>query len=369
MQSWLPLLTRSGPSGGGSRSLGAAAHAIGPDANEPRVVESGSTSAAATIPEIVPTETVPARCATPELPATDRRPGGARAQDAHQAVQPFAPSLAARDGIVRSVSLASSAPAPIRSLLGPVVEHLLYQDRLYDEDGEPLELGPVRRMIVRLNQGLIERGRTPPWVWSRDECEQFWRASGAGTEGNRPEDYATKHKAIVDFLDHFWRPEVGPDASILEIGCNAGSNLDRLRELGYRRLGGVEINEAALRQLRSTYPELAQSAALHLGPAENVVRELPDNSVDVVFTMAVLLHIHPSNAALFGDLVRVARKYVCTIEAESALASYVFPRNYERVFGHLNASQLRSIRLARSLHPDVGFGYFGYTARLMLVGG
>lgn len=266
------------------------------------------------------------------------------------------------------MSLASRAPASVRSLLGPVVEQLIYQDRLYDQDGEPFVPGPMPRISVRLNQGLIERGRTPPWVWSRDECARFWRASGDGTDGNRPQDYASKDKAIVDFLDRFWRPEVSVDDSILEIGCNAGSNLDRLRELGYGNLGGVEINPAALEQLRRSYPELAESASLRLGPAETVLRELPDNAVDVVFTMAVLLHIHPSSAALFGDLARVARKYVCTIEAETALAAYVFPRNYARVLGRGGASEVKSLRLARSSNPEVGFGYFGYTARLMRVG-
>jgi hypothetical protein len=58
---------------------------------------------------------------------------------------------------------------------------VLYQDRLYDDDGEPFVPAPAQRLAVRVNQGLIERGLTPPWVWSREECERFWRASGDGT--------------------------------------------------------------------------------------------------------------------------------------------------------------------------------------------
>jgi SAM-dependent methyltransferase len=244
----------------------------------------------------------------------------------------------------------------------------LYQDRLYDSNGEPVPLGPASRMKVRINQALIERGRTPPWVWSREQCERFWRASGNGTEGNRPQDYAAKDRAIVDFLDRFWRPEVSSEDSILEIGCNAGTNLDRLRELGYAQLGGVEINPDALEMLRNAYPELAASAQLRLGPAETVLRELPDDAVDVVFTMAVLLHVHPSSHELFGDMARVARKYICTIEAEPGLCAYVFPRDYARVFGRLGCAEVKQVRLRRSSQPEVGFGYFGYTARLMRVG-
>jgi SAM-dependent methyltransferase len=247
------------------------------------------------------------------------------------------------------------------------VERVLYQDRLYDQDGDPFTPGPAQRLGLTLNQALIERGVTPPWVWSREECERFWRASGDGTEGNRPEDYAGKDRAIVDFLDGFWRPEVSIEDSILEIGCNAGTNLERLRELGYGRLGGVEINGSALDMLRGAYPDLAATADLHLGAAEAVLGELADDAVDVVFTMAVLLHVHPSSTELFRDMVRVARKYICTIEAESALAAYVFPRNYGRVFGRLGCAEVKRVRLGRSSHPDVGFGYFGYTARLMRV--
>jgi SAM-dependent methyltransferase len=172
----------------------------------------------------------------------------------------------------------------------------------------------------------------------------------------------------VDFLAGFWQPEVTTEHSILEVGCNAGTNLDRLRELGYARLSGVEINPEALELLRSSYPELASSAELQLGPSENVLRELPDNSADVVFTMVVLLHVHPSSTELFRDLVRVARKYLCTIEAESALAAYVFPRDYGRVLRRLGCREVRSIRLARSSHPEVGLGYYGYTGRLLRTG-
>ena len=265
------------------------------------------------------------------------------------------------------MSLASRAPEHVRSLLGPVVERVLYQDRLYDERGEPPELGSLRRINLRVNQSLIENGHTPPWVWSREQCARYWRASGDGAVGNRPQDYANKSRAIVDVLDQFWRPEVSTDASILEIGCNAGTNLDGLRERGYRRLAGIEINNTALEQLRVTYPELAASAELHLGAAETVLRELPDDSVDVIFTMAVLLHIHPSSSALFREIVRVARTYVCTIEAESALAGYVFPRNYRRVFGRLGCSEVRASQLTRSSHPEVGADYFGYVARLARV--
>ena len=51
---------------------------------------------------------------------------------------------------------------------------------------------------------------------------------------------------IVDFLNDFRRPEIEPGRSVLEVGCNAGTNLNRLRELGFHDLTGIEINANAL---------------------------------------------------------------------------------------------------------------------------
>jgi hypothetical protein len=81
----------------------------------------------------------------------------------------------------------------------------------------------------------------------------------------------------------------------------------------------------------------------------------------------VLLHIHPSSHAVLEHLVRVARRYVCVVEAEQALASYVFPRNYGRVFERLGCEQVRAVSFGRRTHPAVGEEYFGYTARLFRV--
>ena len=265
------------------------------------------------------------------------------------------------------MSLASRAPARLRSALGPTVERVFYQDQLYDEQGEPYTPGPFGRAVTRLNQALVEHEITPPWVWSRGDCERYWRASGDGAVGNRPEDYAAKDRAIVGFLSDFWQPEVGLGDSVLEVGCNAGANLEGLRERGYESLAGVEINASAIDELRRSFPELAAGADLRVGAADDVLGGFADDSVDVVYSMAVLLHVHPSSHAVLAEMARVARRYVCVIEAETATAAYVFPRNYRRVFERLGCAEVRSTTLARSSHPEVGVEYFGYTARLLRV--
>jgi SAM-dependent methyltransferase len=219
--------------------------------------------------------------------------------------------------------------------------------------------GPKRAM-VRLNQALFERGIRPPWVWDEDRCRSYWATRTDESNGNEPASYAGKPQAIVEFLHGFWQPYVTPEMRILEVGCNAGANLHGLRERGYRNLAGVEINPAAIAALRHSFPELAD-AEITEGALEQVLPQI--EPVDVVFSMAVLLHVHPSSTAVFEQMARLGR-YVCVIEAESSTLRYIFARNYRRVFERLGCAQLCSARLTEEAVPGLGRNYYGYTARL-----
>ncbi len=169
----------------------------------------------------------------------------------------------------------------------------------------------------------------------------------------------------MDFMHAFWTPDVGPEDSILEVGCNAGANLNRLRELGYSRLSGIEINPTALDVMRSRFPALAASAEIHFGSLEEILPSLPDQSVDVVFSVWVLVHVHPASHALFREMVRVARRLVCTLEGESSTVSYVFARNYRRVFEALGCAQRKSAMATGKAFPELGPEIRGSVIRLM----
>jgi SAM-dependent methyltransferase len=230
-----------------------------------------------------------------------------------------------------------------------------------DDRGEIVRPRGAKRLVTRMSQELVERGVAPPWALSRKECQAFW--SSRQGDANAPVTYATKSTEIVDFLNDFWAPHVTPASSVLEIGCNAGTNLNRLRELGFGQLTGIEINPHALEELRRTYPELAAQADLVEGAIESSLGAMPDAAVDIVFSMAVLIHVHPTSVSVFADMVRVAR-YVCVVELENAANSYVFPRNYNRVFERLGCTELRHATITPRGYPEVGRGYDGYVARL-----
>jgi SAM-dependent methyltransferase len=241
-----------------------------------------------------------------------------------------------------------------------ILERTVVVERV-DDDGEIVRPRGAKRLVTRMSQELVERGVAPPWVMSREECQAFW--SSREDDANAPVTYATKPTGIVDFLHDVWTPEVSPGSSVLEVGCNAGTNLNRLRELGFDRLGGIEINPHALEELRRTYPELAADADLVQGSIEAALGDLPDAAFDVVLSMAVLIHLHPTSVGVFADMARVAR-YVCVVELESAANSYVFPRNYHRVFERLGCTELRHAMITPRGYPEVSRGYDGYVARL-----
>lgn len=248
--------------------------------------------------------------------------------------------------------------------------HLLtraFHEERVDESGAVIRPRGVRRAFTRLNQELVERGRQPPWIDSREACLAYWRSRTATADTNRPEEYASKSLEIVDFVDDLWAPFVEPDARILELGCNAGPNLFRLQELGYSSLAGIEVNPHAVEELRRRFPALWRDARIIEGSLEERLPELADGSYDVVFSIAVLIHVHPTSAWIFPEIVRVARRHVCVVELETASNWYVFARNYRRVFERLGCEELASVVVEPVGAPSVSRGYDGYVARLFRV--
>ncbi len=248
-----------------------------------------------------------------------------------------------------------------------VYESAIVVERV-DEAGEVVRPQGVKRATLRLGQALVERGITPPWALSREQCQELWAGQG-GDSSNAPSAYAEKDTAIVDFMNDFWAPEVAPPASVLEIGPNAGTNLNRLRELGFDRLAGVEINPGAVSEMERAYPELARRAEIRTGAMEEVLAAMEPRSADVVFSMGVLMHVHPTSTSVFRDMVRIARGFVCVIEVERASNSYVFPRDYGRVFARLRCEEIRRTEITRTTNPHVDAAYDGSAARLFRVPG
>ena len=97
--------------------------------------------------------------------------------------------------------------------------------------------------------------------------------------------WSSRSQTIINTLS----PLITKEYSILEIGCNTGRNLNHLWQAGYKLS----------------------------------IQKCDANSIDVIFTMAVLEHLHPDSRFLFKEIARVARKYVLAIEPRQGKRSHM----------------------------------------------
>jgi SAM-dependent methyltransferase len=173
--------------------------------------------------------------------------------------------------------------------------------------------------------------------------------------GNQPEDYVRPKLGGTlrsDFLLSLVRSHSPTEPSILEIGCNVGRNLAHLHSAGFRNLAGVEINPRAIELLRREFPELAADADLYIGAAEEQLPRFDDRSFTVVFTMAVLVHIHPESESIFAEIERIAADTLIVIEDElNDYSQRHFQRNYRDVFeGELGLRQVEETPCRQDIH-------------------
>jgi len=131
--------------------------------------------------------------------------------------------------------------------------------------------------------------------------------------------------------------------SVLEIGCNVGRNLNYLSHAGYKKLSGIEISTEAVKLMKKSYPVLCKSAKIYNSPVERIIKKLGDSQFDIVFSMAVLQHIHRDSEWIFREMARITKQYIITIEDEHGLTWRHFPRNYKTIFGKLNVVQVEQM--------------------------
>ncbi|MGH3986017.1 MAG: class I SAM-dependent methyltransferase [Actinomycetes bacterium] len=159
-----------------------------------------------------------------------------------------------------------------------------------------------------------------------DDLHAFWRQPAPA--GNSPGAFVPpvgRSKVLLELLS-----DLPTDARILEVGCNVGRNLAHLYDHGYHHLEGVEISPHAVELLRKTYPQIAD-VPVHLGPAEDVLPGMATDSFDLVFTMAVIEHIHPDSSAVFDHMVRIGRS-ILSIEPPGRRSHRQYPHDVPEVF-------------------------------------
>jgi SAM-dependent methyltransferase len=171
-----------------------------------------------------------------------------------------------------------------------------------------VSLRPIK-LAGRWLQEKLERGivgtRLQEWVWrTRHLYRRNW-AEGYLDTVEHPHR-AQIVEAVADFA---------PIDSILEIGCASGANLVRLRaRFTEVRLLGIDINRRAIATADSHFGRQGDSnVSFSVGRADHL--DLPDASVDVVLTDAVLMFVAPDRIGkVLNEMCRVARKGLVLID-------------------------------------------------------
>ena len=156
-----------------------------------------------------------------------------------------------------------------------------------------------RRLQERLERGIIGT-RLQEWIWrSRHLYRHGWAQGYLGTVDH-------PHRSqIVEAVSSF-----SPVDSVLEVGCASGANLVCLRErLPGTQLIGIDINRHAITTARRHFAARGDKNIRLLAGRADRLTDIPNASVDVVLTDAVLMFIAPDRIHdVVAELGRAARK-------------------------------------------------------------
>lgn len=182
-------------------------------------------------------------------------------------------------------------------------------------------LGPLVPYRVKLIvRGWLERDVANPLDVDRVKAitANQWR-----TLSQRASRYLDTYWSDADVTDSrgrrrsVWLADLPPfreAGSVLELGCGAGRNLYVLQQrYPALRLFAIDINPTAIAHARARV-----RGELLVGDVYDLEALLGDETVDVIFTMGVLIHLHPETLAdLIQAMRRRARRYLVFVEQVS----------------------------------------------------
>ncbi len=170
---------------------------------------------------------------------------------------------------------------------------------------------------------FLDRSRLDPHDVARvrEVTAAQWRTVGSRAPHHADAYWANVDEAAADSVAKRrseWLAGLAPfqsAGSALELGCNVGRNLWVLRQrYPGMALRGVDIDPEAI-----AYARARLDADLLVGDLYDVDRALGDWTADVVFTMGVLIHLHPATLpSLLEAMARRARRHVVLVEQISA---------------------------------------------------
>ena len=163
------------------------------------------------------------------------------------------------------------------------------------------------------------------WFWPRVDEASKWAGADTGTAW-APENYLHSHRTrLVQKVNEI----VPRDASLLELGCNCGSDLNILAADGFCDLSGMDASSRALHLFEMSYPETYALVRPRHDLFQRYLMSMSSLDVDYTYSNGATIElVHPS-FPIVREICRVTRIGVILDLSERHQG---FPRDYRKQF-------------------------------------
>ena len=183
-------------------------------------------------------------------------------------------------------------------------------------------------------------------TWSGDFGREYTDRN-TYTPAELDELYRRNYGVTRTELNQRFLADIPRDARILEVGCNMGTQLLVLQQMGFRNLHGIEIQTYALERAKQ------RVAGAVLTQASALAIPHPDRFFDLVFTSGVLIHIAPTDLpTAMAEIDRCAKHWIWGFEYYASQMTEVAYRGHQALlwkadYARLYVEQFQGLELVR----------------------
>ena len=227
-------------------------------------------------------------------------------------------------------------------------------------------------IFKKLKHTLKKFRRSFNYVVYRDEYfKNFWKLKKRENIDFYLKDMDAPHRVWqTSFFEH--------SSSVLEVGCDWGSNLVLMSKKNLKRsnLYGIDISPESIEIGKKYCSEQGiNNIQLIEGNGEDL-SFFKDSSIDIVFTNMLLLYFGPKNIKnVIKEFVRVANKSVYLLEfhseeirgvSENSEDGWIY--NYKKLLQPIvGDAALSVVKLPNGIHPQGRWDELAYQIRIDLV--
>lgn len=156
---------------------------------------------------------------------------------------------------------------------------------------------------------------------------KYWEALEGDSRMYTPPYPADHVQVVMEEVDRVTAKNA--QASILDLGCNAGRLLQAFYERGYVNLHGMDAQGAALKHMRSLFPDMSAQARIQRASFQEFFLAVPDRAFDIVCTWGATIELVPPSFPICQEMARAADRAVIMIVNENG---HAYPRLWETEF-------------------------------------